>query len=103
MHAPSLLDNNFNPIPNTVEEYVDSTAKYFNDAWTYEIDTLGYDAPPFMPGENYYDVYIQEQGTSTYGYTQLVNIINGVNPPLFKPLNLEPRKMTFKILSFVLQ
>ncbi len=81
-NAPALLDAGGTPIPNTVENYVDSVGKCFNDAWAFEIDTLGYDAPPFLPGETHYDVYIQ-QLPRLYGETQPVNQTNSANPPLW--------------------
>ncbi len=82
-HAPTLLDAGGTPILNTVENYVDSVGQYFNDAWAFEIDTLGYDPPPFLPGETHYDVYIQEFGIRLYGETQPVNQTNSANPPMW--------------------
>lgn len=83
VHVPSLLDFNSLPIPNSVEQYVDSVAKYVNYAWSFEVDSLGYDAPPLIVGENYYDIYIQELGSNSYGFTQPVNQINAQYPPLY--------------------
>lgn len=83
VHTPSLLDINGNLIPNTAEAYIDSVGKYFNVAWSYEIDVLGYDPPPFESGQNYYNVYVKELGLQLYGQTWLIHQINASNPARF--------------------
>lgn len=82
-HTPSLLDPGNTPIPNSAEAYIDSVGNYFNFAWHYEVDTLGYDAPPFLPGESHYDVFVQEFGINVYGQTQPENQINAAYPPQY--------------------
>ena len=83
VHAPALLDAGHNRIPNTVEAYVDSVGTYFNLAWSFEIDSLGYDSPPFLPGESTYDVYLHEENSGLYGFTMPVHQINSAYPPLY--------------------
>ncbi len=83
INAPSLLDGSNVQISNTVEQYVDSVGKYFNMAWAVEIDSLGYDAPPFQSGEDSYDVYIHEENSGLYGLTMPVSQINTTYPPLY--------------------
>lgn len=73
--APALITpgSNGQRIPNTVEQYIDSVAYYFDYAWKLEIDTLGYVPPPSdgsQGGGPEYDVYVfDQQGTSLFGGT----------------------------------
>lgn len=55
-----------------VPDFVNRTAEYFDLAWTYICDTLGYDTPPYDGsnggGENLYDVYMHRY-SGAYGVT----------------------------------
>lgn len=72
--APALITSGSGGqrIPNTVEQYIDSVAFYFDSAWKLEIDTLGYPSPPgdgAQGGGPEYDVYVYDQGTNLFGAT----------------------------------
>ncbi|MBI3195160.1 MAG: hypothetical protein HYZ34_11960 [Ignavibacteriae bacterium] len=70
--APTMLRNigdDVEPIPGTVEEFVDSVGRFFNEVWEYEINILGYPAPP-LDGSNLYKINIREFGLGYYGWTQ---------------------------------
>lgn len=66
------------PIPGTADQYVDSVGAWFNHAWSYEIDTLGYLAPP-VDADGYYRINIvnfTSMGNfGTYGET-----VHGLTP-----------------------
>jgi hypothetical protein len=73
-HTPALLDTSNPPqrIPGTHEAFVDSAAKVFDYCWTFEVDTLGFDAPPndgTRGGDGRYDIYIQALGQGGFGET----------------------------------
>ncbi|MFI5253400.1 MAG: MXAN_6640 family putative metalloprotease [Bacteroidota bacterium] len=82
-NTPGLLSPNGTRIPNTAEQYVDSVGKYFNYAWTIEVDSLGFLAPPFQAGHSAYVVNIVEEGGSYYGLTQFVDQIAAGPPALW--------------------
>ncbi|HRP01588.1 MAG TPA: hypothetical protein PLE30_02960 [Candidatus Kapabacteria bacterium] len=69
--AVDLADVNNNSIP----DYIDSVAFYFDYAYTIAIDSLGYKVPPIdslRGGDNKYDIYIENlvyEDTYVYGYT----------------------------------
>lgn len=69
--AVDLTDMNNNSIP----DYIDSVAFYFDYAYTFEIDSLGYAKPPIdsmRGGDNLYDVYVANlvyADKSLYGFT----------------------------------
>lgn len=74
--APSLLDQNGNQIPSSVTAYVDSVGKIFNHVWEYEVDSLGYSAPPLESGFSYYRIFISElYSQGLYGRTQPTDVI----------------------------
>lgn len=59
-------------IPNTYEQYIDSVAYYFDFAWTLEVDTLGFEAPPSDGSQGSgpeYDVYVSGLGSGLFGQT----------------------------------
>lgn len=59
-------------IPNTVEQFIDSVAYYFEYARKLEVDTLGYSVPPtdgVQGGGPEYDIYVEELGTDMFGQT----------------------------------
>jgi hypothetical protein len=68
-NEPALLNSAGQRIAGTARMYVDSVGYYFNEVWSFEIDSLGYSAPPFRAGEDFYDVYVQNLGNSLYGET----------------------------------
>jgi hypothetical protein len=82
-NTPALLDSNGERVAGTAEDYVDSVGKYFNYAWTIEIDSLGFLPPPFQTGHSHYVINIQEFGTSAYGWTQFADQISGATPSLW--------------------
>ncbi len=53
-------------------DYVNRCGEYFDRAWAFQVDTLGYDAPPYDGtnggGENLYDVYLHHF-SGAYGVT----------------------------------
>jgi hypothetical protein len=56
-------------LPGTVEQYIDSLGKYFNDSWDYEINVLGYTAPP-LRSDNTYLIDVHDLGSNgLYGQT----------------------------------
>jgi hypothetical protein len=69
LNEPALLtsDSLQEPVPNTAEAFVDSVGRIFNEVYHVEVDLLGYDAPPFEPGETQYRVLIGN--ISDYGWT----------------------------------
>ncbi len=71
-HAPALVNAQGERIPNTVSQYVDTLSKIFDITWEKEINQYGFSVPPSDNGEgggNEYDIYIQDLGTSNFGYT----------------------------------
>jgi len=58
--------------PDGVPDYVNRTGEYFDRAWSYQCDTLGYDTPPFDGdqggGTDLYDVYMHHY-SGAYGVT----------------------------------
>jgi hypothetical protein len=64
-HAVGAVDANANGIP----DYVDETAKAFEETWSRQITELGYGEPP-SDGDGVYDIVISSLGTqSVYGFT----------------------------------
>ncbi len=69
--APALLDASYARIPGTSEAFVDSVLTIANRVYAFEVDTLGYAAPPSdgtAGGGPEYDIYIMDLG-SEYGET----------------------------------
>ena len=69
---PALLTSLNERIPNSYEAYVDSVANVFDLSWTTMVESMGYDAPMadgLDGGGPEYDVYIDELGTGTFGFT----------------------------------
>jgi hypothetical protein len=62
-----------------VPDYVNRTGEYFERAWTFQVDTLGYDTPPYDStaggGLNLYDVYMHHY-SGAYGVTWPENYSN---------------------------
>ena len=83
-NVPALLDANNRPIPGTAEAYVDSAGRFFNDAWTIEIDRLGFGAPPLDP-DNSYHVEISNLTSGLYGRTWPdTPAVGGGNPARYR-------------------
>ncbi len=78
--AAAMLDVNNLPIPNSSEQYVDSVGKFFNDVFTREIDSLGYDSP-LQAGQTTYDIYVAD--ITYYGLTRSESAIAGFVPPRY--------------------
>ncbi|HET9136583.1 MAG TPA: hypothetical protein VFO76_08095, partial [Candidatus Kapabacteria bacterium] len=54
----------------TTKSYVDSVAKFADEAYLLEIDTLGYKQPPFSYDDNMWYIYLVDKGSSgIYGVT----------------------------------
>lgn len=70
-HAVYQPDVDVDPA-DSVPDYVNRTAEYFDLAWTYICDTLGYDTPPYDGsqggGQDLYDVYMHHYA-GAYGVT----------------------------------
>ncbi|MBI4546517.1 MAG: hypothetical protein HY707_00950 [Ignavibacteriae bacterium] len=77
-NEPALLDGDSVRIPNTAEAFIDSVGKYFNEVWDYEIDSLGYEAPPFEVAESFYNIYVEELSQ---------RLLYGETFPLQPPMN----------------
>ena len=72
IHTPALLNSINEPVPNSHEAYVDSTAKFFDYCWTMTVDSMKY-GPPLQDngsgGGPEYDVYIEDLGSGVFGQT----------------------------------
>lgn len=70
-HAVYQPDVDIDPVDG-VPDYVNRTGDYFDRAWFFQCDTLGYDTPPFDSamggGMNLYDVYMHHYA-GAYGVT----------------------------------
>ncbi len=64
-HGVPPADNNNNGVP----DYVEWIASYFDYVWSFEIDTLGFLAPPIGTGK----YQIGFESMSAYGYTTVVS------------------------------
>lgn len=76
IHSPDY----FNGIENTIQLSVDSLAIALDSSYNFEINILGFDAPPSDGtdgGDDLYDVYISRLGSGYYGYTDWESIGNG--------------------------
>lgn len=74
-HAPDY----FNGIKNTLQLSLDSLAIALDSSYNFEINILGYDAPPSDEsdgGDDLYDVYISNLGGGYYGWTTWESIGN---------------------------
>ena len=67
--AAQVLDVNFNPIPNSAEEYIDSAGTIFNFVWHTEIDLLHYIPPPLDDSDGTYHVVVHNLDAGLYGQT----------------------------------
>ena len=66
--APALLDAGGHRLPGTAEAYVDSVGRILNHVWSFEIDNLGYSAPP-LGADSAYPVWILNLSPGLYGQT----------------------------------
>ena len=77
-HAVYQPDIDVDPADG-VPDFVNRTSEYFERAWTFQSDTLGYDTPPFDGsnggGSNLYDVYMHRY-SGAYGVTWPENYSN---------------------------
>ncbi len=84
--APSMLrhiGDDVEPIPGTVEEFVDSVGRIFNDVWDYEANVLGYPAPQ-LGSSGYYKINIRDLGLGYYGWTQYESEISPAPIPRYR-------------------
>ncbi|MBI5474594.1 MAG: hypothetical protein HY961_19835 [Ignavibacteriae bacterium] len=80
VHEPAMLDAQRRRIVGTANEYADSVGAILDYAYRYETDSLGYAPPPADDGSGggqEYDVYVQDLGSSYYGFTTPETPING--------------------------
>src|ERR1051326_6144469 len=66
--APALIDAGGHRLPGTAEAYVDSVGRILNHVWSFEIDNLGYSAPP-LGADSAYPVWILNLSPGLYGQT----------------------------------
>ena len=97
-NTPALLNaDQTQTLPNTKEEYVDSVGAVFDYCWTFQIDSLGYNppAPHLGPSGNpEYDIYIENIGPDTFGYTNWDYSTQVASPP-----NSAPRYWTYTVVD----
>ncbi len=76
IHAVDPTDADANGVP----DYVDETARVFEDVWDLQIDQLGYNPPP-SDGDGVYDIYIKNLARqSAYGYTYPIAYTELITP-----------------------
>jgi hypothetical protein len=71
-NVPAMVDQNGNRIANSVKQFVDTVAAIFDSVWNTEINQFAFPAPPSdngADGGNEFDVYIQDLGANSFGYT----------------------------------
>src|SRR3972149_3832937 len=64
----------------SIEENLSMAAMSIDSAYNFEVDYLGYPAPPSdngMGGDNLYDIYIINLGGGLYGYTESEDDLGG--------------------------
>ncbi|NOY06213.1 MAG: hypothetical protein GXO82_06220 [Chlorobi bacterium] len=71
--SPAMLDNDGNRQPGTAFLYAVAAAAAFDYAYQQEIDSIGYERPPFQFGASRYHVFIKNMGGGLYGVTWPVN------------------------------
>ena len=83
--TPALIDANDQRIPGTAEQFIDSVGRFFNEAWDFEINRLGYPAPP-LRADALYPVIVRELGTGTYGRTLWFDstLVDAGPPPRYR-------------------
>ena len=96
--TPALLSaDQTQDAPSTYEAYVDSVCATFDYCWTFQIDSLGYNppAPHIGPSGNpEYDIYIENIGPDTFGYTYWDLTTQVASPP-----NSAPRFWTYTVVD----
>jgi hypothetical protein len=96
--TPALLSaDQTQVLSNTYEEYVDSVGAVFDYCWTFQIDSLRYNppAPHLGPsGKPEYDIYIENIGPDTFGYTNWDDSTQVASPP-----NNAPRYWTYTVVD----
>jgi hypothetical protein len=69
---PAVVTAAGDRLAGTGRQFVDSAAAIFDSVWTAEVTTFGFAPPPPDSGEgggNEYDIYIQDLGANSFGYT----------------------------------
>lgn len=67
---------------NAIGYDINELAEALDSAYNFEVIKLGYLAPPSdngLGGDDLYDVYVQNLGSGTYGYTDPENLVSGSN------------------------
>ena len=97
-NTPALLNaDQTQSLPNTYEAYVDSAGAVFDYCWTFQIDSLGYNPPAphiGLSGNPEYDIYIENIGPDTFGYTNWDDSMQAASPP-----NTAPRYWTYTVID----
>ena len=76
IHAVATTDADGNGVP----DYVDETARAFENAWDVQITQMGYSPPP-SDGDGVYDIYIKNLASqSAYGFTYPIAFPELVTP-----------------------
>ncbi len=86
-NLPAMVDQNGNRIANSTQQYVDTVAAIFDSVWNTEIGEFNFPAPPSdngVDGGNEFDVYIQDLGVNSFGYTDW-DTNTAVNPTAPNP------------------
>ncbi len=81
-HTPAMIDAAGNRIDGSARIYADSVAAIFDYVYGVEVEQLGYEVPPLVPGHSEYDIYIQEYNGGFYGETAWTGPV--VNPGVVK-------------------
>ena len=79
-NTPMLFDGTGKQIGDALA-YVDSVGAIFNHVWNIEIDSLGFQQPPFESGDSCYNISISDRGDGDYGITNTVDLISGTQIP----------------------
>jgi hypothetical protein len=79
-NTPMLFDGTGKQIGDALA-YVDSVGAIFNHVWNIEIDSLGFQQPPFESGDSCYNISISDRGNGDYGITNTVDLISGTQIP----------------------
>jgi hypothetical protein len=87
-HTPALVTVDGLRIPDSYHQFADSVAKIFDEVYEIEINQFGYPVPAkdgIRGGGTEYDVYIENLGEGSYGYTNtyMDTVINDRQYPAY--------------------
>lgn len=86
-NVPAMVDQNGDRISNTALQFVDTVAAIFDSVWSTEIGQFAFPAPLSdngAGGGNEFDVYIQDLGANSFGYTDW-DVNTAINPTASNP------------------